>query len=48
MKLSLAGGVYMPEMHLRPAFTYSACGPLTEKIKNEKKIKEIRDWGDLW
>ena len=29
-KFLLAGGKFMPEMHLKqPGFTYSACGPFT-------------------
>ena len=36
-KFLLAGGKFMPEMHLRqPRFDYSACGPFTrykERIK---------------
>ena len=37
-KFLLAGDTFMPEMHLRqPAFTYSACGPITKnKEKNTK------------
>ena len=42
MKLLLAGDVDMPEIHLRPVFTYSACGPLTEKIKNKKNQRSKR------
>ena len=37
-KFLLAGGKYMPEMHLRqPGFTYSACETFTKKYiyKNE-------------
>ena len=36
-KLLLAGGKFIPEIHLRKlGFTYSACGPFT---KNKKRIK---------
>ena len=41
-KLLLAGDNYIPEMHLRLGFTYSACGPFT-KNKERKKIKETGD-----
>ena len=34
-KFLLAGGKFMPEMHLRqPQFVYSACGPFTRQRKN--------------
>ena len=29
-KFLLAGDNFMPEIHLRPQFTYSACGPFIE------------------
>ena len=36
-KSSLAGGNFMPEMHLRQfGFAYSACGPFIKKNKNIK------------
>ena len=36
-KFLLAGGQFMPEMHLRkPGFTYNACGPFT---KNKERFK---------
>ena len=36
-KFLLAGGKFMPEMHLRQiGFTYSACGPITKKRKHTK------------
>ena len=36
-KFLLAGGQFMPEMHLRkPGFTYYACGPFT---KNKERFK---------
>ena len=39
-KLLLVGDKFMPEMHLKqPGFTYSTCGPFT----NKKKIKETGD-----
>ena len=35
---------FISEMHLKqPAFTYSACGPLTENKKRMKKFKETRN-----
>ena len=31
----------MPEMHLKqPAFTYSVCGPFTNKKKKKKHLKK--------
>ena len=34
----------MPEIHLRqPGFTYSACGPFTNKKERIQKFKETRD-----
>ena len=40
----LAGGKFMPEMHLRqPGFTYSACVPFT---KNKEKIKKFMQTGN--
>ena len=37
-KFVLAGGKFMPEMHLRqPQFTYSACRPFT---KNKERIQK--------
>ena len=39
----LAGDKFMPEMHLKPTFTHSACGLITtnkERIKCLKKFKE--------
>ena len=40
----LAGGKFMPEMHLRqPGFTYSACGPFT---KNKERIQKFKQTGD--
>ena len=41
-KFLLAGGKFMPEMHLRqPGLTYSVCGPFTEN-KDNKKIQRNR------
>ena len=41
-KFFLAGGTFMPEMHLkRPNFTYSTCGPYA-KNKRIEKIRERR------
>ena len=43
-KFLLAGGKFMPEMHLRqPGFTYSACGPFT---KNKERIHTFKETGD--
>ena len=43
-KCLLAGGKFMPEMHLRqPQFTYSACGPFTEHKQRIQKFKETGD-----
>ena len=40
----LAGGKFMPEMHLRkPQFVYSACGPFT---RHKERIKEFESTGD--
>ena len=40
-KFLLAGDKFMPEMLLRQSrFTYSACGPLQEKKKECKNLKE--------
>ena len=40
----LAGGKFMPEMHLRqPGFTYSACGPFT---KNKERIEKFMQTGN--
>ena len=36
-KFLLAGDKFMSEMHLRPGFTYSACGPCT---KNKERIQK--------
>ena len=43
-KFLLAGGKFMPEMHLRqPGFTYSICGPFT---KNKQRIQRLMQTGD--
>ena len=40
----LAGGKFMPEMHLRqPGFAYSACGPFTKNKERIQKFQETRD-----
>ena len=37
----LAGGKFMPEMHLKqPEFTYSACGTFTKNKEGIQKFKE--------
>ena len=42
-KFLLAGGNFMPEMHLKqPGFTYSACGPFT---KNKERIQIFNETG---
>ena len=43
-KFLLAGGKFMPEMHLKqPGFTYSVCGPFT---KNKERIKKFMETGN--
>ena len=43
-KFLLAGGTFMPEMHLRqPKFVYSACGPFT---RHKQRIKKFKKTGD--
>ena len=42
-KLLLAGDKFVPEMHLKPGFTYSACGPFT---KNKERIQKFKETGD--
>ena len=38
---SIAGDIFMPEMHLRQlGFTYSACGPLRKTKEKYKKLKK--------
>ena len=40
-KFLLAGGKFMPEMHLiQPRFTYSACNPFTKNKESIKKLKK--------
>ena len=42
-KFFLAGGKFMPEMHLKQTgFTYSACGPFT---KNKERIQKFKETG---
>ena len=42
-KILLAGGKFIPEMHLRqPGFTYCACGPFT---KNKERIQKFKETG---
>ena len=44
-KFLLAGGKFMPEMHLKQlGFTYSACGPFT---KNKEGIKKFMQTGNI-
>ena len=44
-KFLLAGGKFMPKLHLRqPGFPYSACGSLTKYCE---RIKKFRETGDL-
>ena len=44
IKPLLAGGEFMPEMHLKqPGFTYSACGPFT---KNKERIETFMQIGN--
>ena len=43
-KFLLAGGKFMPEMHLRqPRFVYSTCGPFT---RHKERIKKFKQTGD--
>ena len=40
----VAGGKFMPEMHLRqPGFTYSACGSFTKSKERIQEFKQTRD-----
>ena len=40
-KFLLVGDKFMPEMHVRqPGFTYSACGPFTEKRERIEKFMQ--------
>ena len=44
-KVLLAGGKFMPEMHLQqPGFTYSACRPFN---KNKERIKKFTETGEF-
>ena len=39
-KLLLAGGKFVPEIHLRqPGFTYSAYGPFTKNKERNKRLE---------
>ena len=43
-KFLLVGHKFMPEIHLKqPGFTYSACGPLTQK---QRKIEKFMQTGN--
>ena len=43
-KFLLAGGKFMPEMHLKePGFAYSACRPFTKNKERIQKSKETED-----
>ena len=43
-KFLLAGGKFMPELHLKqPGFTYSACGPFT---RNKERIEKFMQTGN--
>ena len=40
-KILLAGGKFLPEIHLRQSgFTYSVCGPFTKKKERNKNSKK--------
>ena len=40
-KLLLARDKFMPDIHRKqPRFTYSACGPFTQKSKKYKNLKK--------
>ena len=42
-KFLLVGDKFMPEMHLKPGFTYRACGPFT---KNKERIEKFMQTGN--
>ena len=42
-KFLLTGDKFMPEMHLRPRFTYCACEPFT---RNKQRIQKFMQTGD--
>ena len=43
-KFLLAGGKFVPEMHLKqPGFTYSACRSFKKSKERIQKFKETRD-----
>ena len=49
-KFLLAGGKFMPEMHLRqPRFVYSACGPFTRHKERKKNlnVQVIREMNSI-
>ena len=39
-KKSSGGDMFMPELHLRQKFTYSACGSFTKRSERVKNFKE--------
>ena len=43
VKKFLLGDKFILEMHLRPGFTYSACGPFTKTKEHENLKKETGD-----
>ena len=43
-KILLTGGKFMPELHLRQGFTYSACKSF---MKHRKRINKFKETGDL-
>ena len=48
-KFLLAGGKFMPEMHLRqPGFIYISCEPFTKNKERMQKFKETEDWGYIY
>ena len=49
-KFLLAGGKFMPEMHLRqPRFVYNACGPFTRHKERKKNlnVQVIREMNSI-
>ena len=38
----------MPEMHLKPGFTYSACGPFIKHLERIQKVTETVNLKDLY
>ena len=48
-KFLLAGGKFMPEMHLRqPGFIYISCEPFTKNKERIQKFKETEDSGYIY